>query len=121
MIRREFLMAGGALAFATSVTASPQTAQRGTMQTNNSDAFWPDDARLVISISMQMEAGAQPESGAESPLPKIDPKYTDIAATKWYEYGFKEGLPRLWPAWRAASTNALPKPRELPVISQVFD
>ena len=44
---------------------------------------------------MQMEAGAQPEDGAESPLPRIDPKYPDIAATKWYEYGFKEGLPRL--------------------------
>src|SRR5260370_20744060 len=93
--RREFLMAGGALAFATSVTASTHTAQGGTMQTNNSEPFWPDNARLVISISMQMEAGAQPESGAESPLPKIDPKYPDIAATKWYEYGFKEGLPRL--------------------------
>jgi peptidoglycan/xylan/chitin deacetylase (PgdA/CDA1 family) len=65
------------------------------MQTNNTDPFWPDKARLVISISMQMEAGAQPESGAESPLPRIDPKYPDIAATKWYEYGFKEGLPRL--------------------------
>jgi peptidoglycan/xylan/chitin deacetylase (PgdA/CDA1 family) len=65
------------------------------MQTNNTDPFWPDSARLVISISMQMEAGAQPESGAESPLPRIDPKYPDIAATKWYEYGFKEGLPRL--------------------------
>ena len=65
------------------------------MQTNNTDVFWPDGARLVISISMQMEAGAQPESGAESPLPKIDPKYPDFAATKWYEYGFKEGLPRL--------------------------
>src|ERR1700719_1514660 len=93
--RREFMMAGGVLAFAAPVTASPQTAQRGTMQTNNTDPFWPDKARLVISISMQMEAGAQPESGAESPLPRIDPKYPDIAATKWYEYGFKEGLPRL--------------------------
>src|SRR5260370_25402201 len=93
--RREFLMAGGGLAFAAPVTASPQTAQRGTMQTNNTDPFWPDKARLVISISMQMEAGAQPESGAASPLPRIDPKYPDIAATKWYEYGFKEGLPRL--------------------------
>src|SRR5258708_27991812 len=88
-------MSGGALAFAASVTISPQTAQRGTMQTNNADPFWPDKARLVISISMQMEAGAEPESGAESPLPKIDPKYPDIAATKWYEYGFKEGMPRL--------------------------
>jgi NAD(P)-dependent dehydrogenase (short-subunit alcohol dehydrogenase family) len=35
---------------------------------------------------MQMEAGAQPESGAESPLLKIDPKYPDIDPTKWYEY-----------------------------------
>src|SRR5258708_2835666 len=93
--RREFLMVGRALAFGAPVTASPQTAQGRTMQTNNTDPFWPNKARLVISISMQMEAGAQPDSGAESPLPKIDPKYADIAATKWYEYGFKEGLPRL--------------------------
>ena len=93
--RREFLMAGGALALAAPVTAAPQTAQRGTMQANNTDPFWPDNARLVVSISMQMEAGAQPESGAESPMPRIESKYPDIAATKWYEYGFKEGLPRL--------------------------
>src|SRR5437667_5300390 len=93
--RREFLIAGGGLAFGAPVTASPQAAQRGTMQTNNPDPFWPDKARLVISISMQMEAGAQPERDAESPLPRIVPKYSDVAATKWYEYGFKEGLPRL--------------------------
>ena len=57
--------------------------------------FWPDGARLVVSISMQMEAGAQPRSGAESPMPGIDPKYPDLAASKWYDYGYKEGLPRL--------------------------
>ena len=50
---------------------------------------------MVVSISMQMEAGAQPLSGAESPMPKLDPKYPDLPAIKWYEYGFKEGLPRL--------------------------
>jgi len=44
---------------------------------------------------MQMEAGAQPMSGAESPMPKIDPVYPDLPASKWYEYGFKEGIPRL--------------------------
>src|SRR6202166_5293278 len=82
--RRKFLITGGVFA-----------ASKGTMQASNTDMFWPGGARLVISISMQMEAGAQPESGAESPLPNIDPKYPDIAATKWYEYGFKEGLPRL--------------------------
>jgi hypothetical protein len=65
------------------------------MQASNTDVFWPGGTRLVISISMQMEAGAQPESGAGSPLPKIDSKYPDIAATKWNEYRFKEVLPRL--------------------------
>src|SRR5882672_340457 len=60
-----------------------------------SEGFWPNGARLVISISMQMEAGAQPLSGAESPMPKIDSKYSDLPAAKWYEYGLKEGLPRL--------------------------
>jgi peptidoglycan/xylan/chitin deacetylase (PgdA/CDA1 family) len=95
--RREFLITGGVAAFGVRplIGFSPQAPSEGTMQINNTDMFWPGGARLVVSISMQMEAGAQPESGAESPLPKIDPTYTDIAATKWYEYGFKEGLPRL--------------------------
>jgi hypothetical protein len=95
--RWQLLIAGGAFALAATplTNSSAQTAPRETMQTNNTDVFWPDGARLVMSISMQMEAGAQPESGAESPLPKIHPEYPDIAATKRYEYGFKGGLPRL--------------------------
>jgi peptidoglycan/xylan/chitin deacetylase (PgdA/CDA1 family) len=44
---------------------------------------------------MQMEGGAQPASGADSPMPRIDPKYPDLPAGKWYDYGYKEGLPRL--------------------------
>src|SRR6266436_9975717 len=64
-------------------------------QSDAESPFWPDGARLVVSISMQMEAGAQPLSGAESPMPKLDPMYPDLPAAKWYEYGFKEGLPRL--------------------------
>jgi hypothetical protein len=50
---------------------------------------------MVISISVQMEDGAQASSGAESPMPAIGPIYPDLPATKSYEYGFKEGLPRL--------------------------
>ncbi|MDB5037706.1 MAG: hypothetical protein JWQ35_1234 [Bacteriovoracaceae bacterium] len=57
--------------------------------------FWPDGARLVISVSMQFEAGAQPSSGASSPFPTIESKYPDLPAVKWYEYGFKEGIPRM--------------------------
>ena len=95
--RRELLITSGvsALASVTKTNAPVTSAKRGNMQTNATDVFWPGGARLVVSISLQMEAAAQPESGAESPLPKIDPKYPDIAASKWYEYGFKEGLPRL--------------------------
>jgi capsid protein len=50
-----------------SSTSSAQLAPKG--------PFWPDGARMVVSISMQMEAGAQPSSGAESPMPPIDSKY----------------------------------------------
>jgi peptidoglycan/xylan/chitin deacetylase (PgdA/CDA1 family) len=64
-------------------------------QADSKGFFWPYGARLVVSISMQMEAGAQPLTGAESPMPKLDPMYPDLPAAKWYEYGFKEGLPRL--------------------------
>src|SRR3984893_12921596 len=57
--------------------------------------FWPDGAHLVVSISMQMEAGAQPSGGAERPTPRLGPMDPDLSKGKGYEYGFKEGLPRL--------------------------
>ena len=57
-------------------------------------SFWPGATRIVISVSMQMKA-AQPSGGAESPMPKIDSKYPELPAGKWYDYGLKEGLPQL--------------------------
>jgi peptidoglycan/xylan/chitin deacetylase (PgdA/CDA1 family) len=63
--------------------------------------FWPEGARLVISISMQFEAGAQPERGAQGPFPPLDPQYPDLPMQKWYECGFKEGIPRLLDLWDA--------------------
>jgi peptidoglycan/xylan/chitin deacetylase (PgdA/CDA1 family) len=70
------------------------------MSTSTShQVFWPDKARLVISISMQFETGAQPERGASSPFPPLDSKYPDLPAQKWYDYGFKEGIPRLLDLW----------------------
>ncbi len=61
--------------------------------------FWPDKARLVISVAMQFETGAQPERGASSPFPPLDPKCPDLPVRKWYEYGFKEGIPRMLDMW----------------------
>jgi peptidoglycan/xylan/chitin deacetylase (PgdA/CDA1 family) len=58
-------------------------------------SFWPDGARLVISISMQFEAGAQPEKNAYSPYPPMDPDMADPLIDSWFNYGVKEGIPRL--------------------------
>jgi peptidoglycan/xylan/chitin deacetylase (PgdA/CDA1 family) len=103
MKRRDFIKDSAVSALA--VAAAPHTFEPAPPKSGRSPLsfppaesevpFWPDGARLVVSISMQMEAGAQPLRGAESPVPKLDPKYPDLPTTKWYEYGFKEGLPRL--------------------------
>src|ERR1700722_18287136 len=103
MKRREFITQT-AVSMLAAGAASPPPQSKGfamqrlpnsSAQVSSKGPFWPDGTRMVISMSMQMEAGAQPASGAESPMPKIDPKYPDLPASKWYDYGYKEGLPRL--------------------------
>ena len=64
--------------------------------------FWPDKARLVISISMQFEAGGQPPKGTDSPFPKVDMPASvpaDLAANTWFAYGYREGIPRMLDLW----------------------
>jgi secreted PhoX family phosphatase len=84
--RRSFLKAGAAAsatAFATNSFGFASSGNASTPAAQNKSEFWPDGARFVISISMQMEAGAQPQSEAESPMPAIDPKYPDLPVSKW--------------------------------------
>jgi len=103
MKRRDFIKNTAVSALAVSAVAQTLPPKGLAMQESSTlpatftseGPFWPDGARMVISISMQMEAGAQPSTGAESPMPPLDPKYADLPTAKWYEYGFKEGLPRL--------------------------
>jgi peptidoglycan/xylan/chitin deacetylase (PgdA/CDA1 family) len=60
---------------------------------------WADGSRLVVSISMQFEAGGQPVN-AESPFPQnMANGYIDLPAATWYEYGYKEGIPRMLDNW----------------------
>lgn len=60
---------------------------------------WADGSRLVVSISMQFEAGGQPDN-AESPFPQnIQKGYIDLPAATWYNYGYKEGIPRMLDNW----------------------
>ncbi|WP_434634836.1 polysaccharide deacetylase family protein [Chromobacterium sp. CV08] len=102
--RRQFLAgatAGGAsLALGQGRTWAATGGQENmTQDTQNGSGFWPGDTRLVISISMQFEAGAQPERGASGPFPPLDPKYPDLPMQSWYDYGVKEGIPRMLDLW----------------------
>jgi peptidoglycan/xylan/chitin deacetylase (PgdA/CDA1 family) len=59
-------------------------------------AFWPGGARLAMSVSMQFEAGGQPISGAGGPItePILD-GFPDLGQNTFYEYGAREGVPRI--------------------------
>src|SRR5688572_25038054 len=61
-----------------------------------SRAFWPNGARLAVSVTMQFEGGGQPISGAPGPITvPIDPGVPDLTQNTYYEYGPNEGIPRL--------------------------
>jgi peptidoglycan/xylan/chitin deacetylase (PgdA/CDA1 family) len=58
--------------------------------------FWPDGARLCVSIAMQFEAGGQPISGAGGPITEpIAQGLPDLGTNSWFDYGVREGIPRL--------------------------
>src|SRR5260370_8001539 len=96
MNRRTFISTTSAAAIGVGASSLVSIRSQGKQPMPTSPkTFWPDKARLVISVSMQFETGAQPERGAGSPFPPIDSKYPDLPAQKWYDYGFKEGIPRL--------------------------
>jgi peptidoglycan/xylan/chitin deacetylase (PgdA/CDA1 family) len=109
--RRNFLGQAGTLAAAgllagTAATAAaqnaPATAQATAGAAAKSGSFWPGDARLVISISMQFEAGGQPPKGTDSPFPKIDLPASvpaDLTVNTWFAYGYREGIPRMLDLW----------------------
>ena len=60
------------------------------------NGFWPGGARLAVSVSMQFEAGGQPVSGAGGPITEaILPGFPDLGQNSFYEYGAREGVPRI--------------------------
>ncbi len=63
----------------------------------SSDGFWPGDARLVLTVSLMFEAGAQrrPESVYLGPLGDMPSEYPDLPGDTYFEYGWTEAIPRL--------------------------
>jgi peptidoglycan/xylan/chitin deacetylase (PgdA/CDA1 family) len=82
MNRRTFITAStaAAIGFGANAILTANAQEKERMDTST-QSFWPDKARLVISISMQFE---------DTP---------DLPVQKWYEYGSKEGIPRLLALW----------------------
>ncbi len=61
-----------------------------------STSLWPDGARLAVTVSMQFEAGGQPICGAPGPISEpILPDFPDLGQNSFYEYGAREGVPRI--------------------------
>lgn len=96
--RREFLAASALAAGTVTLAAGSAAAQGPGAAQSAAGGFWPGGARLVISISMQFEAGAQGKD-AEGPFPPLDKAYTDTITPTWYAYGMNEGIPRLLDLW----------------------
>ena len=48
---------------------------------------------------MQLEAGAQSEHNNGSPFPAMAEDLPDLPARTWFEYGAREGIPRLLDLW----------------------
>jgi peptidoglycan/xylan/chitin deacetylase (PgdA/CDA1 family) len=99
--RRQFLASAGT-AVSTLATGAMQSGVLPQAASATSAPFWPNGARLVVSISMQFEAGGQPSKGADSPFPKVDfPNGVpvDLATESWFAYGYREGIPRMLDLW----------------------
>jgi peptidoglycan/xylan/chitin deacetylase (PgdA/CDA1 family) len=99
--RRNFIKQIGVLGVAGMVTPADMISKISKNKSMNTTqkTKWADGSRLVVSVSMQFEAGGQPDN-AESPFPQnIQKGFIDLPAATWYEYGYKEGIPRMLDNW----------------------
>ena len=108
--RRNFLrnisLAGTALSLApwgvgkAETIAAPAPKKILQLKEQPAGTFWPDGIRMPISFSMQFEAGGEPDFVADSPFPPTMAKgYVDLPAHTWFQYGYKEGVPRMLDLW----------------------
>ena len=54
--------------------------------------FWPDHARLAVSLSLMVESPAEPPQMFVAPDGK---RYADLPAETGIQYGYREGIPRM--------------------------
>src|SRR5216684_3243200 len=62
----------------------------------NAGGFWPNGARLAVSLSLMFEGGGQPISGAGGVIPDpIEKGVPDLPTNAFFAYGHYEGIPRV--------------------------
>src|SRR6266480_5367793 len=99
--RREALQTVGAtvaLAAASGASGLTGGAHAATPSLNASDraGFWPNGARLAVSLSLMFEGGGQPISGAGGVIPDpIEGGVPDLPTNAFFAYGHYEGIPRV--------------------------
>ncbi|WMX12184.1 polysaccharide deacetylase family protein [Aureispira sp. CCB-E] len=83
------------------INSSCSKEKTNTTPTNTTTQYWPNQAQLVVSFSMQFETGGQP-MGAESPFSgnPLPPNTVDLPAESWFRYGAKEGIYRMLKLWK---------------------
>src|SRR4051794_24046545 len=93
---------GATVALAAAFGASDATggAYAATASVNASDranaGFWPNGARLAVSLSLMFEGGGQPISGAGGVIPDpIEKGVPDLPTNAFFAYGHYEGIPRV--------------------------
>jgi peptidoglycan/xylan/chitin deacetylase (PgdA/CDA1 family) len=60
------------------------------------EGFWPNDARLAVSLSLMFEGGGPPISGAGGAIPEtIQGGVPDLPTNAFFAYGYYEGIPRV--------------------------
>jgi len=91
--RREALQTVGAtVALVTAANGLTGTAKAATTTINASDrdagGFWPNGARLAMSLSLMFEGGGQPISGAGGVIPDaIEKGVPDLPTNAFFSYG----------------------------------
>jgi peptidoglycan/xylan/chitin deacetylase (PgdA/CDA1 family) len=100
--RREALQTVGAtVALATAADSSTGIARAETTTIDAPDrkgggGFWPNGARLAVSLSLMFEGGGQPISGAGGVIPDpIEKGVPDLPTNAFFAYGHYEGIPRV--------------------------
>jgi peptidoglycan/xylan/chitin deacetylase (PgdA/CDA1 family) len=99
--RQAFQTVGATVALAAVSGASDLTgAHAATPSLNASDrtepGFWPNGARLAVSLSLMFEGGGQPISGASGVIPDpIEKGVPDLPTNAFFAYGHYEGIPRV--------------------------